>query len=335
MAEQQHVRQIREKNERQILKKANVVGVGMGYKESLGKPTDQLALVVLVRDKLPVHALAERDVVPQKIDGLVTDVKAVGKVVAYPSTVDRWRPAVGGISCGHYAITAGTLGAVVRDADTDELMILSNNHVLANSNDAVIGDNIVQPGPLDGGRVPQDVIAKLHRFVRLRYKGDEEENSSCVLSKSIIGMLNALAGLVGSGTRFYYRPEFVTNLVDAAIARPVDADVLKEEIYKVGTVSGTMEAKIGLEVKKCGRTTEFTTGKVSVLDTTIEVGYGGGRVAVFEHQILTTDMSEPGDSGSLIVGPDNKAVGLLFAGSDQVTVMSPIETVLEKLRIKI
>lgn len=322
---------IRKRHDRPMLKKANVVGVGVGYKETRGEATDQWALVVLVREKLPMDLLPKQDVIPKEVDGLVTDVKSVGRVVAYPSTTDRWRPAPGGVSVGHYAITAGTLGAVVRDASTQEQLILSNNHVLANSNDASIGDQIVQPGPVDGGRVPQDVIATLERFVPIKFQDSNGGNGGCAISKTIVSVLNALARLVGSGTRFGTRPSQTSNLMDAAIAKPSYDDVLKEEIYKVGTVQGTIAAEVGMDVKKCGRTTELTTGSITTLDTTIQVGYGGNRVATFEHQILTSDMSEPGDSGSLIVDNENRAVGLLFAGSDQVTVMSPIGTVMQEL----
>ncbi|MBN1541078.1 hypothetical protein JW992_02960 [candidate division KSB1 bacterium] len=334
MADLQQMQALRQRMEKQLRRKANVVGVGVGFKESAGKITDEMALMVLVSDKVPLQMLARRDVVPQSIDGLTTDVMRVGKVVARPATTDRWRPAVGGISVGHYAITAGTLGAVVRDAKTDELLILSNNHVLANSNDAQIGDAIVQPGPLDGGRVPTDVIAHLHRFEPIRYKGAEEQNSKCPISVVIVGFLNALTKAIGSRSRFGTHPEELKNLVDAAIGRPVESDLLAEEIYKVGSVAGVADVSIGTAVKKCGRTTEFTTGRITVINTTLEVGYGGNRSAVFDNQILATDMSQPGDSGSLIVDNDNRAVGLLFAGSDEVTVLSPIRTVMDLLKIK-
>ena len=100
-------------------------------------------------------------------------------------------------------------------------------------------------------------------------------------------------------------------------------------------MSGTSAAVLGMAVKKSGRTTAFTQGNISVLDATIDVGYGGSRVATFENQILTNDMSEPGDSGSLLVDENNKAVGLLFAGSDEVTVFNPIAAIMTALNITI
>ena len=80
-----------------------------------------------------------------------------------------------------------------------------------------------------------------------------------------------------------------------------------------------------MEVKKSGRTTGLTTGTVQLLDASVQVGYGGGRTALFTNQILTTNMSKGGDSGSLLVdGEGNKAVGLLFAGSVVVTIHNPL-----------
>ncbi len=75
---------------------------------------------------------------------------------------------MGGISVGHKDISAGTLGGYVRDNVTGELMILSNNHVLANVDAGKVGDAILQPGNADGGTLPADKIGTLARFVPLR-----------------------------------------------------------------------------------------------------------------------------------------------------------------------
>ena len=78
--------------------------------------------------------------------------------------------------------------------------------------------------------------------------------------------------------------------------------------------------KPGEIVQKTGRTTNYTTGKVTSINATVNVNYGGGRVAKFCRQILTTNMSAGGDSGSLLCDLNENAVGLLFAGSSSVTV---------------
>lgn len=331
------VKRLREKHQKKMLKKKNVLGLGVGYKETGGKKTDELSLIILVEKKEDISVLSKKDLVPPEVEGVKTDVKVVGKIVAQKLRTDRWRPSPAGISIGHYAITAGTLGAVVRDATTNELLILSNNHVMANSNDARVGDSILQPGPADGGKVPQDRIADLKRFVKIQYKGgngDGNGGGPCPLAQATAWLANLPAIIFGSKSRLTATKLDVTNEVDAAVAKPVQDDVLKNELYEIGQVNGTTEAEVGMSVQKSGRTTAVTHGIIDAVDVTVEVGYGASRTARYEHQVLTNDMSDPGDSGSLIVDSQRRAVGLLFAGSDEVTVFSPIQIVMAKLSIK-
>ena len=165
MAEAQEVHQAKSIHLQSLINKTNVVGVGVGYKIEGDQKTNELCVMVLVQDKLPLSALSAEAVVPKKVDGVRTDVIQVGELRALQAPTGRFRPAPGGVSIGHYQITAGTLGVVVRDRSTGDRLILSNNHVLANSNDAQIGDPILQPGPYDGGRTDTDTIAHLHRFI--------------------------------------------------------------------------------------------------------------------------------------------------------------------------
>ncbi len=337
MIDQRQISELRLEIEEKILKKANVVGMGIGYKDTAGIKSDELALIVLVQDKLPIESLSANDVVPKEVDGVKTDVIRVGKVVAYQNPKNRLRPASPGCSIGHYAITAGTLGAVVRDVTTNEMLLLSNNHVMANSNDAKTGDTILQPGPADGGKAPQDRIADLLRFVKIAYKsgdGGGGDGSECPFANLISKIMNAIASVLGSKTRLMAIKAQATNLVDAAVAKPWQTSAIDENTLQIGKIKGTATATIGMAVKKSGRTTGLTQGTITVLDATIDVGYGGNRVATYEHQLLSNDMSDPGDSGSLLVDSQNHAVGLLFAGSDEVTVYNPIETVLQQLNIK-
>jgi hypothetical protein len=96
------------------------------------------------------------------------------------------------------------------------------------------------------------------------------------------------------------------------------------------------EATLEMGVCKSGRTTAFTTGTIRVLEATMTVNYGLDRVATFEGQIVSTAMSQGGDSGSLLVTNDtHHAVGLLFAGSSQATIFNPIQAVLDQLRVEI
>ena len=317
----------------ELMKKTNVVGVAIGYKEKGGKKTGTPNLVVMVRKKVPISELRQQDVVPSEVDRIGTDVKDVGEIRALnQAPTDKWRPAPGGVSIGHYAITAGTLGAVVKDAGNNEKLILSNNHVLANSNEAEIGDAILQPGPYDGGTLQEDVIANLLRFVPIKYT---VEIPNCPISTTVAGAANLFARALGSKHRLMaVRQQLETNLVDAALARPVEPDMVSDEILSIGQITGSKDPELGLAVRKSGRTTGFTTGTIELLDATVSVSYGDGKVAVFEGQIVTSAMSQGGDSGSLLVDAnENLAVGLLFAGSDQTTIHNPISAVISALNI--
>ena len=75
---------VRNQHEEDLRKLANVVGVGVGLQMKGGKPTGDVAIVVLVRDKLPLEELAPEDVIPTQIDGVPVDVHAIGELSVYP-----------------------------------------------------------------------------------------------------------------------------------------------------------------------------------------------------------------------------------------------------------
>ena len=340
MALREDVKKLHDSNKKSLLKKKNVIGVGYGYRYTAGKRTDDSTLVVFVSQKETKSKLTNKDTVPAKIASIDVDVRSIGNVIAHKARTSRWRPAPGGTSIGHYLITAGTLGAFVKDAATGKKLILSNNHVMANSNGAYKNDSIIQPGAADGGRSPQDMVAKLERFIRIEMNGgggdgSDGDDGKCSIAKLSAGFMNMFAKLLGSSHRL--KPIIISttaNLVDAAVATPIADSAFSDEIIDIGKIDGVVEAELGMAVRKSGRTTSTTTGTIDALDASLDVGYGTGKVAHFEQQILTSNMSNPGDSGSLLVhGSETKAVGLLFAGSDEVTVHSPIQTVLDLLKI--
>jgi len=301
----------------ELMAMPQVVGVALGHKMVGGLDTGDKALVVLVESKVAEVGLPAVQLVPPTIGGIPTDVQAVGKLRAGPqplATVEaialtkRMRPVRGGISVGHHAITAGTIATGCYDATAAQGMparfyLLSNNHVLANSNKAAVGDAILQPGPFDGGTVQADTIGHLSRFVEIRF-------------------------LDGSA-------EPPVNEVDAAIAE-VDLIDLDRHVHWVGNLRGTVAVPaVGLALSKCGRTTGFTTGKIVNINATVDVNYGDGKTARFIGQLVTSPMSSPGDSGSLIADLNGNAVGLLFAGSQQATIVNPITAVQRLLGVKV
>jgi hypothetical protein len=318
-----------------LLHRRNVVGVGVGYKEHAGRVTDELSVVVLVRNKIPRAALSDKDMIPQKVGGVRTDVVEVGEIRPLNAHTQRWRPAPGGVSLGHYQVTAGTLGCVVRDRASGRRMILSNNHVLANSNDALPGDPILQPGAADGGEVGRDTIGYLERFIPIRYI---TEPATCNLALAYASLGNWLAQRLGARHRLqaFQSNPIAVNRVDAALALPRQDNDLLEQNLEIGAIDGVAAAELGMEVIKSGRTTGLTNGTITILEASIRVNYGLDRAAVFEGQIVSTPMSQGGDSGSLIVTRQgHRAVGLLFAGSGQATIFNPIQAVLDALKVDI
>ena len=320
-------RNILKDNTLQLLARANVVATGIGYKIAQGQKTSALSIVCSVAEKLPASRLLTRDMVPKTIDGIPTDVVETGLIRALQSRTDRYRPAPGGVSIGHRDITAGTLGCLVKK--NEQTFILSNNHVLANSNDAQPGDPILQPGPYDGGRFPDDHIADLEQFVPISFTGLP---NGCSIARGVASLLNGLARAVGSSARLQaVSIRAAENLVDAAIARPLNEEDVSAEILEIGTIQGLAQGELGMAIKKSGRTTGLTTGEILQVDVTVNVQYGAGRIARFTDQLLAGAMSQGGDSGSAVLESNNNLVGLLFAGSDTTTIINRIENVFSAL----
>ena len=213
-----------------------------------------------------------------------------------PARFDR--PVPIGVSTGHPAITAGTIGARVTGGGA--VYALSNNHVYANINLATIGDAVIQPGTFDDGSLSDDEIGTLFAFVRIGF-GDSDSN-----------FVDAAIVLV--------HPDSLGN------ATPADG-------YGAPS-SGTASAAVNMRVMKYGRTTGQTKGRVRGINATVRVNYGAPGVALFTGQIVIGGggFSAGGDSGSLVVREsDASPVALLFAGSSRVTIANPIDAVLAEL----
>jgi len=334
---------VKKKHTKKLKRMKNVTGVAIGEKVSDGKPTGEEAITIFVEKKVPKSQLAKSDMAPKEIKGYKTDIVEVGKVRALASDpTKKYRPAPGGVSCGHYLITAGTLGCVV--VKDGQRYILSNNHVLANENVANIGDQILQPGSYDDGTL-NDQIAKLFKFVPLDFGGteqppppptpDDPKKSWCPVARMFAKAVNFSARMIGSKYSVVLHKQSLPNYVDCALAGPVTSKDVGDEILDIGSWSGWMDnVTLNTPVKKMGRTTGYTEDKIIHTHATIDVTYGENLIATFEDQLLAGPMSAGGDSGSLILHRDlNKAVGLLFAGSATHTIINPIKFVIDALGI--
>lgn len=327
-----------------LLKKANVVSVGRGYKIKGATNTKELCLVVGVTKKVAVDDLQTEDLVPSVIGGAMTDVVEVGNITAQFDYTTKHRPLVPGISVGHKNITAGTLGCFVHKPPSRSVWLLSNNHVLANSNDAQLGDAIFQPGPADGG-TSLDTAATLYKFVPVQFEGqpptDPPDNPppdlppNCKIAVAIARSFNWVAKLMRRHSRFAVvsDPSAANNRVDAALAAPTAG--IENTVPEIGIPTGVDVATLGMAVQKSGRTTGHTTGSIMQVGATVRVSYGTNKVATFVNQLIAGAMSAGGDSGSALFSMDNKVVGLLFAGSPQVTIFNTIQDVQTALDVEV
>jgi len=380
-------RDVLRKRANELLSKPGVYAVGLGEKVSKGKRTGKRALVCSIAKKKPLAQLAQNELIADDYDGIPTDIVEIGsRPVAFPAYRDKQRPVMPGISVGHYAITAGTIGAIV-EVDGD-VMLLSNNHVFADENDAGLGDAIIQPGKYDGGD-DGDRIGTLYNYVPLTFTDQSEptpgpgpapdpepptpdpdpepepepeppvdDDSDCKVANIFATVLNKIASIFGRETQLkpvrprppnptlppmkldLVVPQIIMNRVDGAVAR-IDADVSYAINYLtfMPKVTGVNElAAVGTVVQKLGRTTGYTQGTIEQTDVIVDVGYDGGTVR-FEDQIMIgangegASFSAGGDSGSLIMDEDFKAVALLFAGNDVKTFANPISDVMQELNI--
>lgn len=305
---------VQDRHTEQLIRIPGVVGIGTGIGAN-GRP------VIRVFSRVPGISG-----IPQTLDGVPVTVKVTGMFIAYIDPRDRIdRPVPIGVSTGHPDITAGTIGARVKD-EGGNVYALSNNHVYANQNDADIGDSILQPGTFDGGSDPADKIGELFDFE--------------VIDFSIFGsntMDAAIAGTTPSELGQATLPQGY-GMPNSIIFGDMDRDGFFDNKNDL----------LQLPVQKFGRTTGLTHGQISEINVTSAVCYANcsdlfeSKLAWFEDQIsiisnTTAAFSGGGDSGSLVLtdDPDKHPVALLFAGSENSTLANRIDLVLDRFDVSI
>jgi len=210
----------------------------------------------------------------------------------------------------------GTLGSLLQR--NGNYYILSDNHVLARSDSASIGDNIIQPGLIDA--------------------------SCSTAGTTTVGNLTQYVNLEAAGTN-----------VDAAIAQIVSGTVdTTGSILSLGSTAtgGTPDpgpphagsgvfANIGEAVAKSGRSSGLTCSTIDAISIQTSVSYqkgcntGATFSVTYTGQISVAGgaFSASGDSGSLIVDQNTAdPVALLYGGSDTDTVGNPVSDVLNALQ---
>lgn len=76
----EHAKAVKDAHLHELLSKPNVVGCGVGFRQVGGERTDQVALVVMVRSKVPPALLAEHERIPSELEGVPVDVQEVGEI---------------------------------------------------------------------------------------------------------------------------------------------------------------------------------------------------------------------------------------------------------------
>jgi len=303
-AAQPKLKEVREKHEPELFAIEGVSGVSVD--EATGE-------IIVYIEKPEISRK-----VPKKLEGFPVRHEVIGRIEAlqtttttetyttaylsttYSRTVNQ-RPVFGGISVGNPYISAGTLGLV-----TYNNYVLSNAHVLAMDSNAKflpIGTATWQPGRYDGG-TSSDQIGALYKYIPIKFKRIFANNYADA----------AISTLTVSGTQ-----GLVLNETDSGFY----------------TINGTTEVSIGNLVRKSGRTTGVTSNEVTDTQASVKVYYTSGKWAIFRDQILVRQpFSAGGDSGSA-VDKGGKFVGLLFAGSDTITVVNKAKYIISGLGISV
>ncbi len=298
--------------EEELLSWPGVTGVGLGYKQVGCKITDELAIRVYVQEK-GNQAEGCREI-PSQIQGVVTDVIESKLIHFNPPSTELYKqtrqaavhdPLKGGISIG----PCRTIGvhAFVGTLGAIALDNTNNDELLLSAYNVFCGDNNWKKG---------DEIAQPSRL-------DCGKCPDHVVATLLNGVL--------------------TSNVDCAVAKKTARNVARE-ILDIGAVAGVTQAKLGMKVRKSGRSTGVTYGVVDDVNRTVKIDYGDGiGIKTLVNQIsIRPDTSQNkrfgdvGDNGAAIVTENREIVGL-YCITDQngYGIANHIQNVTVALNIKI
>ncbi|NSL86792.1 hypothetical protein ECE50_008120 [Chitinophaga sp. Mgbs1] len=306
--------QVKQQAEATFLHQPGVTAVDVGYKYKDGKRTDEIAIRVHVAKKKTDVPAKEK--VPKTIEGIPTDViegiyypqvlsepVADSAITAFADT-GTYTPLKGGISIGPDRVISGyvytgTLGAIVKDATTNETLLLSNFHVMCVDTGWHVGDQMDQPSRVDGGTSASNVGA-LKR---------------AVLSGHVDGAVSTVSGR-----------STLCEIVDIGKVKGTATAVLNAPVRKRGRT--TLLTYGFVDAISATINVDYGDG--------IGVRTLSNQIGIRPDTSRNPKFSDHGDSGSVVVDAANKVIGLLFAGdSSGYTFINPISYVLTELNIKL
>lgn len=277
----------------------SISNIGVGAKEVGGEVTGEFAFRIYVGMKLPPGEVPRTWRIPARIDGIATDVLPASGTEALVDT-RKIRPLKGGVMFKNEYVEddtrtlAGTIGCLVRYINTFEVMALTCEHVLL-AGHAEVGAAVGQP-----------------RYVKC----------CCCCTYNAIGTVFR--------TRKNDRVDCATVKLDPDIALEIETAGTVNEVEGIGTLNGVAQAVCFETVRKRGRTSELTTGRI------VEVRLENSQILV--RPAATDPFAQLGDSGSVLVNDDNRVVGLLWAtnvGSRTMGIANHIGPVMQELEIVI
>jgi len=228
----------------------------------------------------------------------------------------------------------GTLGSLLQDAAGTQY-VLSNNHVLARSDQSIPGETIIQPGLIDNGCTPYGFgpgttpVATLTGYPSLN---SPTTNVDAAIARVTPGAVDPKGNILELGAR---QPDGTLSPAPPGIS---------------STGGKGEQPALGMTVAKSGRTTGLTCASVSAINVDVVVDYytdcaetAHALTKTFTNQIAIAgaSFSDAGDSGALVVDTTNaEPVGLFFAGGTddhgiEQAIASPVSEVLAALDTQI
>ncbi len=225
----------------------------------------------------------------------------------------------------------GTLGSLIKDSSGIQYL-LSNNHVLARSDQASIGETIIQPGliednctPYPGGAVT--AVGTLSGFVPIKPPAGVTTDVDAAIAQVNPGAVNSSGAILELGS--------------------LQGSTLAAAPPGISSTGGKGEAAaVGMTVAKSGRTTGLTCANILAFPLTVKVDYFTNCAETTPYSTKTytnqvgiegNQFSDAGDSGSLVVDTATaEPVGLFFAGGQTSSgvgegVANPVGEVLSEL----
>ena len=337
----------------------NVHAIGVGSKMVLGKPSGDLCIRIYVHQKLPKSLIAPHFHLPERLDGLPTDI-----IESAPTVLLAKRRVSANISSRSAAKGRKRVPKSTRVADT-----VVGMQGFAAMNDCSPFNLQSMQRPLFGGisTANAGVLAgTLGCFCRSTRQNDDRTIIYILSNRHVLGKIDGepeddaiLQPSIGNGgtsdkwVARYARAAALDlspgakNKVDAAIAKIRPGMEVNREICGIGSLGGLITVAEGDEVRKCGESTGLTKGVVrDISNDTITVPLPSdplGRSLYLAEQIRIEPADRdafinPGDSGSVVVaGVSNGIVGLICGGDPNKgwAVANKIQNVIEALQIEL